>query len=347
METLSSQFSQAITNITVNGPKRARAIKAHTEIRALLETNPHLVSLGVDTVLIGSYARRTGIYPGKDVDVFVKLTRLDVGADPAEVFEAVCKVLRDHYGERVEVQHRSIKITFEREGDEFSVDAVPAVRLGDRWALPSHDRDLWRDAEERWIETDPERLGELTVARNRAPTVGGSGAYVPTVKLIRQIRSHHLGDAKPGGFYFELASFWAFQDGVTGSSHAEILTSTLRGVARRLASGADLTDPVLGRAYQPIPAPADLSSAAIVFDGLASQAEAALGMEACPAAAIWRRARDQLPRPLLPAAGGLRRIGPGDHQGDPGHRPGRRGGGWLRLSSTPSTRPPSTASAPN
>ena len=71
MTTLSNQFKQAITNI---GAKRARAIKAHTEIRALLETDPYLRNLGVDTVLIGSYARRTGIFPGRDVDVFVKLT---------------------------------------------------------------------------------------------------------------------------------------------------------------------------------------------------------------------------------------------------------------------------------
>lgn len=289
METLASQFSQAITNITVNGAKRERAIKAHTEIRVLLETNPHLLSLGVDTVLIGSYARKTGIYPGKDVDVFVKLTRLDVGADPAEVFEAVCAVLRDHYGDRVEVQHRSIKITFDHQGDEFSVDAVPAVRFGERWALPSHDRDLWQNRDKRWIETDPERLGELTSAQNRQPTIAGNGAYVPTVKLIRQIRSHHRGDAKPGGFYFELASFWAFDQGVTGSSHAEILASTLRSIAGQLNSGIALIDPVLGRSYEPVPSQVDLSSAALTFNELASQAEAALTMEACPAAAIWRR----------------------------------------------------------
>jgi hypothetical protein len=289
METLASQFSQAITNITVNGPKRARAIKAHTEIRALLETDPHLVSLGVDTVLIGSYARKTGIYPGKDVDVFVKLTRLDVSADPAEVFEAVCRVLRRHYGDRVEIQHRSIKITFDREGDEFSVDAVPAVRFGERWALPSHDRDLWQYRDKRWIETDPEQLGELTIAQNRRPTVAGNGAYVPTVKLIRQIRSHHRGDSKPGGFYFELATFWAFEQGITGSSYAEILASTVRSIANQLNSGVSLVDPVLGRAYEPMPSPEDLSSAALTFNELASQAEAALTMEACPAAAIWRR----------------------------------------------------------
>ena len=44
MEILSSQFKQAITNITVNGTKRDRAVTAHTEIRALLETDPHLAT---------------------------------------------------------------------------------------------------------------------------------------------------------------------------------------------------------------------------------------------------------------------------------------------------------------
>lgn len=288
METLSSQFKQAITNITVNGVKRARAIKAHTEIRALLETDSHLCGLGVDTVLIGSYARKTGIYPGRDVDVFVKLTKLDTSADPQAVFDAVCRVLVAHYGDRVDIQHRSIKVSFDGD-DKFSVDAVPAVRLGDRWALPTHDRDLWQRPGERWIETDPERLGELTTMRNRAPTVDGDGAYIPTVKLVRQIRANHLGDQKPGGLYFELACYWAFDAGIDGSSYAEILMATLRAISRQLSSGAVLLDPVLGRVFEPMPGATELNAAARKLDELASQAEAALSMERCPAAAIWRR----------------------------------------------------------
>jgi hypothetical protein len=290
METLSSQFSQAISNITVNGAKRDRAIKAHTEIRLLLETNPRLRKLGVDTVLIGSYARKTGIYPGRDVDVFVKLTGLDTSADPAEAFEAVCSVLLTHYGgDRVQIQKRSIKISFDSAGDDFSVDAVPAVRFGERWALPNHDRDLWADRGERWIETDPERLGELTTMQNRQPQVDGSGAYLPTVKLMRQIRSHHRGDAKPGGLYFEIATYWAFEQGITGTTQAEILTATLRSVAGQLSSGTALVDPVLGRPYAPLPAQTDLNAAAITFRDLASQAEVALSIERCLAAATWRR----------------------------------------------------------
>ena len=73
MATLRNQFNDALTNIEVNKDKAERAIKAHTEIRAVLENDEQLLELGVDTKLIGSYSRDAGIYPGKDVDVFVKL----------------------------------------------------------------------------------------------------------------------------------------------------------------------------------------------------------------------------------------------------------------------------------
>lgn len=43
--------------------------------------------------MIGSYARNTGVYPGNDVDVFTKLTKLDTSASPTGVFELVCKLL--------------------------------------------------------------------------------------------------------------------------------------------------------------------------------------------------------------------------------------------------------------
>lgn len=292
METLNEQFREAIGNITVNGEKRRHVIAAHTEMRALLETNPLLLGFGVDTVLIGSYARRTGIYPGRDVDIFVKLTELDTSAEPAKAFEAVHTPLLKHFGdERTTPQARSIKVDYSVKGHEFSADAVPAVRYGERWALPTHDRDYWTlGPQERWVETDPELLSTLTEVRNKEPQVGGDGAYVPTVKMIRQIRAHHLGDAKPGGLYFEVACYWAFEHGeARGATHAELLAATLRSVGRLLASGAVLVDPVLGRAFAPAPEPEDLARAASEFSALASQAEAALGMERCAAAAIWRR----------------------------------------------------------
>ena len=287
METLPTQFNDALTAIEVNGKKRDRVIAAHKEIRELLEADKQLCDLGVDTILIGSYARHTGIYPGKDVDVFVKLTKLDTSADPAEVFAAVERALTAEYGDRAEPQRRAVKVSFGDDG--FSVDAVPAVKLGARWALPNHDPEKWGDEDERWIETDPEKMTTLTEQRNKSPKVGERGAYVPTVKLMRQARREHLGDNKPGGLYFEILTYWAFEDGsIKGTSFAEIFASALRAVATQLASDEPLVNPVLDTPYEPAPADADRRAAASTFDGLATKAEEALTVDKCPAAVLWR-----------------------------------------------------------
>lgn len=288
METLSAQFDDALARIEISGDKRERAQRAHTEIRGLLETDDHLCGLGVQTSLIGSYARHTGIYPGKDVDVFVKLTKLDTSVDPPVVFDAVWTVLHHHYGDRATQQNRSINVKFDVDG--FSVDAVPAVRYGERWAIPTHDRDVWARASgaDRWVETDPEKLTDLTEVRNRAPKVGTRGAYVPTVKLVRQTRRHNLGDRRPGGLYFELLAYQAFESGVAGESFAEIFAATLVSIAQQLTSGQIVRDPVLDRPYEPTPDPGDLQLAATTFTSLAATARRSLGESPCQAAVLWR-----------------------------------------------------------
>jgi hypothetical protein len=292
MERLEEQFEGALARIEVSGQKRERAIKASDEVRGVLEADPKLQEWGIKTVLIGSYARRTGIYPGKDVDVFVKLTKLTTeSAQPATVYNRVRDVLVDEYGDRAKPQARSIKVEFDFDGDGFAVDAVPAVRMGERWGIPRRKTEFWEspDVAERWVETDPEKLAELTTERNRSPKVGTQGAYVPTVKLVRQTRRHHLGDQKPGGLYFEILTFWAFQSGaITGNCFAEILAQTLRAVATQLATVEATTDPVLGRPYRPTPEPDDLGNAAEKFDELAAKAEEALRLDECKAAVLWR-----------------------------------------------------------
>jgi hypothetical protein len=290
--TLSDQFEGALARLEL-GDKRKRVEASHTEIRALLESDPQLCAWGVDTILIGSYARKTAIYPGKDVDVFTKLTKLTTeSANPKMVFEAVRDVLVKEYGDRAEPQERSIKVTFPIDGEEdFHVDVVPAVRDGSRWAIPRHDTRQWdaQDVRERWVETDPEEFGRLTTEQNKSSKVNGQGAYVPTVKLVRQIRRHHRGKTKPGGFYFELLAYWAFEAGATGDSFAEILANTLAAIAAQLNGPDELIDPVLGKPYKPAPDPADRASAAALVAELAADAQRALYLDKCPAAVIWRR----------------------------------------------------------
>lgn len=291
MHALAPQFKDALSLIEIHPDRRKIAIAAHTEIRELLETDTQLCEWGVDTILIGSYARHTGIRPGKDVDVFTKLAELSVeDIDPRTIFERVRDLLVDEYGDLAEPQNRSVKVSFDDEDFELSVDVVPAVRMGDRWAIPRHDTATWDDPEERWVETDPEKLSALTADRNKEPKVGSQGAYVPVVKLVRQARHHHRDKAKPGGFYFELMTYWAFERGeVSGSTFAEIFSSTLASIAEQLAAADDLVDPVLEGAYQPTPDANDRADAAGVVSRLAQEAKEALDTnDRCKAGALWR-----------------------------------------------------------
>ena len=93
MQTLPSEFSAALTRIQVDSKA---AIEAQTEVRGVLEMSERLRQWGVDTILIGSYGRDTGIRPGKDVDIFAKLTKLDAssttqsnGSSPAAAASSV------------------------------------------------------------------------------------------------------------------------------------------------------------------------------------------------------------------------------------------------------------------
>jgi hypothetical protein len=291
VETLPVQFDKALTRIEPNGTKRARAIAAHGLVRAQLETSDTLCEWGVDTVLIGSYARSTAIYPGNDVDVFTKLTALDTKYSAAVVFEEVCGILTDHYGDRADPRNRSVKIAFYDDSDKFSVDVVPAVLYGERWAIPDHDRDRWVNSDAAWIETDPEQLSQLTNDMNESVEVSGRGAYVPIVKLMRQARSHHRGDAKPGGLFIELVTYEAFTSGVSGESFAELFAGALAYAGSRLASAAvnPILDPALGTPYTPSPPFAETMECATLFSTLAGEANKSLGLPKCEAAVIWRQ----------------------------------------------------------
>ncbi len=99
METLPTEFGLAVRDVTISGTKQKRAIKAHTDVRELLEADPELCGWGIDTRLIGSYARHTARYPGKDVDVFLRFTKLSTADDPGVVYDGVAKVLIKKYGE--------------------------------------------------------------------------------------------------------------------------------------------------------------------------------------------------------------------------------------------------------
>lgn len=294
MESLPTHFEDALQRIEVGRNQLAR--NAHLDVRRTIERSAVLKARGVDTVLIGSYARDTSIYPGKDVDVFCKMTKLDTATSPKEVYETLYKELLGQYGkDRIDPQRRSVKVKFifEKEEDEFWVDAVPAVRSGGIWAIPTANQELWTSpkAPKRWLETDPEQLMRLTTEANRHPTVNDRGAYVPTVKLIKQIREHHVGGKGPGGLYHEIMTYWAFQEGVEGECFAEILAAVLQSIAKQIVKAASepVVDPVLERSFDPLPTAGELLTTGKIMADLAKEAEKALQLDRCGAAVRWRK----------------------------------------------------------
>jgi hypothetical protein len=319
IQTLTEQFRTAQRNIGL-GARRKVAIAAHLEVRAALKLARPLVDRGLADVLIGSYPRRTGIWPGKDVDVFGKLRNESIDTiEPSEAYDLFFTVLERSFPGRVQPQDRSVKVEYRpstlpavafireaarllevpetigpTDGFEFSVDVVPAVHFGDIWGIPDRNRERWTRtaAAERWMRTNPERLTDLTQRLNGEISIGGQGAYVPTVKAVRQIRRAHLSDAKPGGLYLELLVHEGFTLGqIKAESWAEITASTLRCLADRLLTVGvtPLCDPALEQPYNPQPDPGAIAHAAAVFARLASDADAALTSERCPAAAAWRQ----------------------------------------------------------
>lgn len=306
METLATEFGQAVRNVTVSGRKQEHAIDSHTEVRELLEADPELCEWGIDTILIGSYARDTARYPGKDVDIFLRFKNLSVRHDPIKIYKAVERVLVHRYGlkdcapnGRVTLQARSLKVDFPDTEDPLSdasltIDAVPAVPWDMNWGIPNRDRGEWGNEDNRWIKTDPITFADDTKALSTASwsaTVGAANAYRPTVRLLRQIRHEHLGDQRPGGLFTEIAAYYAWSERlIHGDSYAKLLTETLEHVARRFeqAATAGLPDPVLRTPLKPALGPSQWMNAAQIFVGLATQAREALGAERCRAAKIWR-----------------------------------------------------------
>lgn len=285
METLPTQFDKALGRINLGTTKVEKAKKAHEEVRDVLAADATLQEYDVETILIGSYGRDVAIRPGHDVDVFTKLH--DYDQDPASLYEAVKAPLKKRYGDRLDDSGaHALSVAFGDDG--FAIDVVGATEdaASGHWVIPALD-ELGNRTQ--WDQTDPEVLGDLAEKRNAGPKVNAQGAYKPIVKLVRQIRRHHLQDARPNGLYFEMETYWAFQAGVGGGSFAELLAATLQRIAAQLESGVVITDPALGRQYDPAPTDEEIKAAAKVFRAQADNATAALGMEQCPAAATWRK----------------------------------------------------------
>ena len=294
MATLATQFTAALGRI---GPTTdaKNAAAAHQQVTDVLEADDWLTELGISTVLIGSYGRQVSIRRVKDVDVFARLTKATSSLRPGRILDHVTEVLAEAFPGCVERQHRSVKVEFE--DFDLSVDVViarPCVdHPDDHWQIPEKIED---DGRASWVETNPTRMGELTTEANKQFLLSAedptSGVYVPMVKLIRQVRRTWI-DAQPGGYYFEVLTYHAFQVlQPAEKTVAGYLCVILREIADRLPDYVDEgpDDPTLeDRVIKSKATPAQIKAAAVRMAEAADLAETALDeQDRCRSAVQWR-----------------------------------------------------------
>lgn len=286
MATLATQFHGALSSIEP-AADADHAQDAHKQVSEVLKADERLRNLGIEPLLIGSYKRHVSIKRVKDVDVFARLTKADSSLRPGAILDHVCEVLDEAFPGRAERQHRSVKIDFP--DYDLSVDVVIARPCGDHWEIPQR---IEEDGRASWVETNPTKMTELTTAANKEFLLGDDGVYVPVVKLIRQIRRTWIDD-QPGGYYFEVLTYHAFQDQQPRErTIADYLAIVLRQIADALPDLVEEgpVDPTLPENTIKTKATADqIKSAATRFAEAAELAETALREDdPCRAAVMWR-----------------------------------------------------------
>ena len=289
MATLPTCFNEALRNIEP-GDDASNAKQAHADVSKVLKADRWLKNLGVDPYLIGSYAREVSIRRVNDVDVFARLTKATSSLRPGEALDRLENVLTAHYGtRRVERQARSIKVDFP--DYRLSVDVVPARPCGEHWEIPNRPEHAHRA---QWVETNPIKLGTLTTRANQTFLLHDDGIYVPTVKLIRQIRRTWIDD-QPKGLYYEILTYWAFDHAKPNKdSVAAYLTTALTTIADKILPNAltnGLADPTLdGKTIGTKATNEQLQAAAERTRQAAALAQKALNdHDDCRAAISWRQ----------------------------------------------------------
>lgn len=227
-----TRFNQALQRIEP-GDDATHAQAAHQLVADALCADPKLKGLGVNPLLIGSYARDVSIRRVKDVDLFARLKNATATTWPGETYDHVVEVLEEAFPDNVVRQHRSVMVNFP--DYDLSVDVVIARRCvdhpDDHWQIPQR---LDENSNAQWIETNPCRMMELKSEANAEFVLNGRGAYVPIVKLVRQVRRTWV-DGQPGGYYFEVLTWHAFQDlQPDEKSFAGYLTVVLEWIAEHL-----------------------------------------------------------------------------------------------------------------
>jgi hypothetical protein len=191
--TVTEAFDTFKSELELPDSKREQASKAQQDIRARLANHLYVP----DSLLTGSYARYTKIYPLDDIDIILKRNTDRValrhdggGVSPTQALDEVADAIRKAYPLTATIKKQSRSINAQIKGLDFGFDLIPAwMRTPDGYWIPDTDSNSW-------IPTNPEWHAQLMTDANAKLQL----RLKPVIKMVKHwnrnnyelLRSFHI-----------------------------------------------------------------------------------------------------------------------------------------------------------
>ncbi len=216
MTTMNDLFEEYLRRIEPSPEAKERAKDSHNPLRDDLEKDEEYGPFLENTILSGSYGRKTAILDIKDVDVIVKTNftladLLEKKRDSETVQKCLLRLTREAIertgrSAKTKTARRSIYVELPPDDDddmtELTMDIVP-VRIQtdadtDPMTISDHESGQWYD-------TYPNTQLADSVSRNQqSHEINGRHNYKPLVKIFKAWKKVHYRKRKtPKGFILE------------------------------------------------------------------------------------------------------------------------------------------------
>jgi len=183
--TVTEAFDTFKSELELPDSKQVQASNAQKDIRARLAN--HLYA--PDSLLTGSYARHTKIYPLDDIDILlirntqkVAVSTDGSGISPNQALDEVAEAIRKAYLQTATVKKQSRSVNAQIKGLDFGFDIIPAwLRNPDGYWIPDTDSNSW-------LPTNPEWHAELMTTAN----ANLQQRLKPVIKMVKHWNRNNL-----------------------------------------------------------------------------------------------------------------------------------------------------------
>jgi hypothetical protein len=182
--TVTEAFDTFKSELELPDRQQAQASTAQQDIRARISAHLYVA----DSLLTGSYARHTKIYPLDDIDILlvrnsakVGLSTDGSGTTPTQALDQIADAVAKAYAQTATIKNQSRSVNVQITGLDFGFDLIPAwQRNPNGYWIPDTDSGSW-------IPTNPDWHAEQMTAANASL----QQRLKPVIKMIKHWNRHN------------------------------------------------------------------------------------------------------------------------------------------------------------